>query len=196
MIKLEQNEFFKHLNNGKEVVGNSDVHKYMSILSDEAMRLSDELNNKYNPPEKVRELFFTLINKPVDETFNLFPPFYTNCGKNITIGKNVFINTGCHFQDQGGITIGNGVLIGHNVVIATLNHHPHPEKRTSMFPKPVVIGNNVWIGANATILPGVTVNDGAIIGAGSVVTKDIPKNTIAVGVPAKVIKKIDIKKDL
>lgn len=190
---MDLDKFLEHLNSGEEVVGHSDVHKFMTKLSDEAMRLSDELNNKYNPPQRVRELFFKLINKPLDETFNLFPPFYTNCGKNITIGKNVFVNTGCHFQDQGGIRIGDGVLIGHNVVIATLNHHHDPEKRASMFPKPVIIGNNVWIGANVTLLPGVTVNDGAIIGAGSVVTKDVPKNSIAVGIPAKVIKKINQK---
>ena len=97
-------KFLEHLNSGKEVPANSDILAYMTELSDEAMKLSEELNNKYNPPEKVRELFFRLINKPIDKTFRLFPPFYTNCGKNIHLGKNVFINSCCHFQDQGGIT--------------------------------------------------------------------------------------------
>lgn len=189
---MDLNKFLEHLNSGKEVPANLDILEYMTILSDEAMKLSDELNNKYNPPEKVRELFFRLINKPIDETFRLFPPFYTNCGKNIHLGKNVFINSCCHFQDQGGITIGNNVLIGHNVVIATLNHNPIPELRASILPKPVKIGNNVWIGANATILPGVTIEDGAIIAAGAVVTKNVKKNTIVGGNPAKVIKKIEV----
>ena len=185
-------EFLEYLNSGKEVIGNSDVHQYMTELSDEAMRLSYELNNKYNPPERVNELFFKLINKPINKTFRLFPPFYTNCGKNIILGDNVFINSCCHFQDQGGITIGNNVLIGHNVVIATLNHNQNPELRASIIPKPVKIGNNVWIGSNATILPGVTISDGAIIAAGAVVTKDVKKNSIVGGNPAKLIKEIEV----
>ena len=189
-MKLE--EFLRYLNSGKEVIANSEIHKYMSELADEAMRLSDELNNKYNPPQKVRELFFRLINKPVDNTFNLFPPFYTDCGKNINLGKNVFINSCCHFQDQGGITIGNNVLIGHNVVIATLNHNLAPKKRASIIPKPVIIGDNVWIGSNATILPGVVIGSGAVIAAGAVVTKNVEKNTIVAGNPAKVIKKVEV----
>ena len=185
-------DFLEYMNSGKEVVANSEVHKCMTELADEAMRLSQELNNKYNPPQKVNELFFKLINKPVDYSFKLFPPFYTDCGKNITLGKNVFINSCCHFQDQGGITIGDNVLIGHNVVIATLNHNQNPELRASIIPKPVKIGNNVWIGSNATILPGVTISDGAIIAAGAVVTKDVKMNSIVGGNPAKLIKEIEV----
>ncbi len=187
---MNLNEFLEILNSGKEVIAGSELHNYMSYLADEAMKLSDELNHKYNPPEKVRELFFALINRPVDDTFRLFPPFYTDCGKNITVGKNVFINSSCHFQDQGGIKIGNNVLIGHSVVIATLNHNQNPQLRGSMFPKPVKIGNDVWIGSNSTILPGVTINDGAIVGAGSVVTKDVPQNAVVAGNPAQIIKYI------
>lgn len=107
------------------------------------------------------------------------------------MGKNVFINSGCRFQDQGGITIGDGALIGHNVVLATLNHDFSPKKRSTMHPAPIVIGKNVWIGANATVVPGVTIGDGAIIAAGAVVTKDVPKNAVAAGVPAKVIKYLE-----
>ena len=121
----------------------------------------------------------------------MFPPFYTDCGKNITVGKRVFINSGCCFQDQGGVEIGDDVLIGQQVVIATLNHDLHPEKRASMTPKPVKIGNKVWIGAHATILPGVTIGDGAVVAAGAVVTKDVPPNTVVGGVPAKIIKEIE-----
>lgn len=189
---MDLNEFLTYLNSGKEVTAKSDIHIYMTYLAEEARKLSDELNNKYNPPEKVQELFFNLINRPIDKTFRLFPPFYTDCGKNIKIGKNVFINSCCHFQDQGGIVIGNNVLIGHNVVIATLNHDQTPKLRASIIPKKVKIGNDVWIGANSTILPGVTIDDGAIIGAGAVVTKDVKKNTIVGGNPAKIIKEIEV----
>lgn len=121
----------------------------------------------------------------------MFPPFYTDCGKNLHIGKNVFINSGCRFQDQGGITIGDGALIGHNVVMATLNHSEDPETRGNLHPAPIHIGRNVWIGASATILPGVTIGDGAIVGAGSVVTRDVPENMIVTGVPARILRPVD-----
>ena len=95
--------------------------------------------------------------------------------KNITVGKNVFINSGCRFQDQGGITIGDGALIGHNVVLATLNHDFSPEKRSTMHPSHIVIGKNVWIGANATVVPGVTIAMGLLLQQElAVVTKDVP----------------------
>lgn len=120
----------------------------------------------------------------------MFPPFYTDCGKNIRIGKSVFINSGCQFQDQGGITIGDGTLIGHSVVLATLDHDLDPEHRADMHPRPISIGKNVWIGAHATVTRGVTVGDGAVVAAGAVVTKDVPPNTVVGGVPARVIKEI------
>jgi acetyltransferase-like isoleucine patch superfamily enzyme len=107
------------------------------------------------------------------------------------VGENVFINSGCRFQDQGGITIGDGSLIGHNVVLATLNHDLHPERRAGIHPAPIVLGSNGWIGSNATVLPGVTIGDGAVVAAGAVVTKDVPANTIVGSVPAKVIRAIE-----
>jgi acetyltransferase-like isoleucine patch superfamily enzyme len=102
----------------------------------------------------------------------------------------VFINSSCHFQDQGGIFIGDGSLIGHNVVIATLNHDLNPKRRADTIPSPVRIGKNVWVGSNSTILSGVTIGDNSVIGAGSVVTKDIPPNVVAVGNPCKVLRPI------
>jgi acetyltransferase-like isoleucine patch superfamily enzyme len=102
----------------------------------------------------------------------------------------VFFNTGCSFQDRGGITIGDGSLIGMNVTIATLNHGLPLETRNTTYPSPVVIGKNVWIGSNATILPGVKIGDNSVVAAGAVVTKDVPENTVVAGVPAKAVKKI------
>lgn len=102
----------------------------------------------------LRELLSELIGKPVDETVTVFPPFTSDFGKNITLGKRIFINSGCRFQDQGGVTIGDDCLIGHNVVVATLNHDLDPSRRADTHPAPVAIGSNVWVGANATILPG------------------------------------------
>ena len=188
---MDINNFLAHLNRGESVEGGSELHRKMHELSQEALKITVELNGHYHTPEKVQELFSRLIGKPVDSTFALFPPFYTDCGKNINVGKNVFINSGCRFQDQGGITIGDGALIGHNAVLATLNHDIDPKKRSNMHPAPITIGKDVWIGANATIVPGVEIGDGAIIAAGAVVTQNVPPNVIAGGVPAKVLKKIE-----
>ena len=148
------------------------------------------LNNSYHTPEKIRELFSALIGREVDEGFGMFPPFYTDCGRNIHVGRNVFINSCCHFQDQGGIYIDDGALIGHNVVLATLNHGQLPENRHDLLPSPIYIGKNVWIGASAVVLPGVRIGDGAIVAAGAVVTKDVPPNTVVGGVPARQLKSV------
>ena len=187
---MELNAFLEHLNSGKTVEGGSEPHQLMHHISQEALRLTAEINVSYHTPEELRGLFSQLIGQPVDESFGLFPPFYTDCGKNIHIGKQVFINMGCKFQDQGGIFIDDGALIGHNVVLATLNHAIPPERRGDMLPAPIHIGKQVWIGSNATVLPGVTIGDGAIIAAGAVVTKDVPANTLVGGVPAKIIRHI------
>lgn len=163
---------------------------YAEQLFQEAIRIGMELNTKYHTPEEIRKIIAQLTGKPVDDKFRLFPPFYTDFGKNITFGKDVFINSGCHFQDQGGITIGEGCLIGHNVVLATINHDLMPENNRKNHYAPIHIENHVWIGSNATVLPGVTIGDWAVVAAGAVVTKDVPERTVVGGVPAKIIKTI------
>lgn len=191
-MEITTQEFRELMQKGTYVDAGSEIFEAFHKYSQEALKITSEINNKYNPPEKIRELFSKLTESEIDETFGLFPPFYTDCGKNIKIGKNVFINACCRFQDQGGIEIGDGSLIGHNTTIATLNHDFNPLKRQNLTPSPVKIGKNVWIGSDCTILPGVTIGDGAIVGAGSVVTKSIPTNTIAVGNPARIIKEIEV----
>lgn len=173
------------------VTDGSSEHQFMHEASQNAIRITMEINNRYHSPEALRELLSELTGEQIDSTVGLFPPIYSDYGKNLHIGKNVFINMGCKFQDQGGIFIGNGSLIGHNCVMATINHDPSPGKRGSMTFKPIHIGKSVWIGANVTITPGVTIGDGAIVAAGAVVTKDVAPRTIVGGVPAKFIKVID-----
>ena len=182
--------FLDQMNDGRVCIAGSDAHRTMSALSNRAMRITCELNGSYHEPAEVRALFSRLTREEVDETFALFPPFHTDCGVNTHIGRNTFVNGGCHFQDQGGIYIGDGCLIGHNVVIATLNHELDPARRANLVPAPVRLGNDVWVGSNATILPGVTIGDGSVVAAGAVVTKDVPPMTVVGGVPAKVIKTI------
>lgn len=169
---------------------NAERSAFANALFQEAARIGMELNTKYHTPEELREIMGQLIGKKLDDTFRLFPPFYTDFGKNITIGKDVFINSGCHFQDQGGITIGDGSLIGHNVVLATINHDLAPKNDRKNHYAPIKIGNHVWIGSNATILPGVSIGDWAVVAAGAVVTKDVLPYTVVGGVPAKVLKTI------
>lgn len=169
------------------------VYQYQRIAAQRAQRLTAELNFTYHEPEEIVQLFSRLIGKPVGEGFCLFPPFYTDYGQNITVGRHVFLNTSCHFQDQGGITIGDGTQIGHNVVLATLNHNEDPKRRRETIPAPIVIGKNVWIGANATITPGVTIGDGAIVAAGAVVTRDVPPNMVVGGVPARILREIRLQ---
>ena len=166
---------------------------YANELFQEAIRLGMELNNQYHTPEEIREIMGRLTGKEIDPTFRLFPPFYTDFGKNITIGRDVFINSGCHFQDQGGIEIGDGALIGHNVVLATVNHDLDPAMNRKNHYAPIKIGAHVWIGSNATILSGVSVGEWSVVAAGAVVTKDVPPMTAVGGVPARIIKKIASK---
>lgn len=187
---MNTQDFINQLNTGEPVLAGTETYKFMHGVSQDALKITMEMNNKYHTPEELLELFSQLIGKQVDPTFCLFPPFYTDCGKNITVGKRVFINSGCRFQDQAGVTIGDDCLIGHNAVLATLNHGMSPADRKNLYPAPIRIGNNVWLGANVTVLPGVTIGDNAVVAAGAVVTKDVPENMIVAGVPAKILKSI------
>ena len=156
----------------------------------QALQITMELNSHYHTPDQVREIFSRLTARRIDESCVLLPPFYTEFGKNLKLGKGVFINMCCRFQDNGGIEIGDGTMIGQGTTIVTLNHDLNPKMRLAATPSQVKIGKNVWIGASCTILPGVTIGDNCVIGAGSVVVKNIPQNAIAVGNPARVIKYI------
>ena len=184
-------EFKEVLKKDNYIPQGSEMHILMHRASEEAREITAQINGNSHSAKQLRDLFSELTGAQVDESFALFPPFYTDFGKNIKLGKRVFINSGCCFQDQGGIELGDGCLIGHQVVIATLNHDLSPNSRGSMTPAKVTLGKNVWVGAHATILPGVTVGDNAVIAAGAVVTKDVPANTVVAGVPAKIIKTID-----
>lgn len=186
---MEIEEFKEYVKRG-EALSSEEIHRFMNRMSDEARRITFRLNTAYHTPDEVRGLLSELFGYRVPESLRVFPPFYTDFGRNITVGRDVFINAGCHFQDHGGVTIGDGCQIGHNVVFATLNHGLSPEDRQNTYPAPIVLGRNVWVGSNATILQGVTIGDNAVIAAGAVVTKDVEPATIVGGVPAKVIRRI------
>lgn len=157
-----------------------------------AVRLSARLSAiGFDDLEGLVAAFSELIGKPVGERFMVIPPFSTDCGLNISIGRNVFINQGCHFSDLGGITIGDDVMIGPKVNIISAGHPVAPaERRNGIVAKPITIGNNVWIGAAAAILPGVTIGDNAVVAAGAVVSRNVASNTLVAGVPARVLKRL------
>lgn len=171
------------------------IAAYANELYQEAIKIGMEMNTACHTPEELREIMSHLIGKEIDESFRVFPPFYTDFGKNITLGKNVFINSGTHFQDQGGIVIGDGAFIGHNVVLATINHDLYPKNNRKNHYAPIVLKDNVWIGSNATITSGVTIGEWSVVAAGAVVTKDVTPYSIVGGIPARVLKTIDPEGD-
>lgn len=187
---MELNDLLSALDAGETIDGESPLHDVMHRTSQDALRITGELNAGYQEPARIRELLSALTGTEVDASVTLFPPLYSDFGKNLRIGRNVFINSGCRFQDQGGVSIGDDTLIGHNAVVATLNHALAPSRRADMTPAPVTIGRNVWIGANVTILPGVSIGDDAVVAAASVVTRDVPAGALVLGSPARVVRSV------
>ncbi len=169
----------------------------MSKAVRRAMRLTAELNRlSFDDSIRVRELFSELTGQKVDDTFILIPPFYTAGGLEIRVGRNVFINQCCTIYDMGGVDIADQVMIGPNVNIITTGHPLEPSRRRAYIEaKPIVIEKNVWIATGATILGGVTVGENSVVGAGAVVTKDVPPNSFVAGVPAKVIRLLECPDD-
>ena len=160
----------------------------LSIVSN-TIKLSPGLNNSTSTGE-ARKRLSEIIGTVIDESTTVFVPFFTNFGRFISLGKNVFINHACSFLDMGGITIEDDVLIGPKVNLITENHPLDPANRRTLVTKPIVIKRNAWLGAGVTILPGVTVGENAVVAAGAVVSRDVPDNTIVAGVPAKVVKSV------
>ena len=157
-----------------------------------AMRLTAELNKlSFDDAAEVRAIFSELTGQQVDETFTLIPPFYTAGGLEIRVGHKVFINQCCTIYDMGGVHIADLVMIGPKVNIITTGHPLEPsQRRAYLEAKPIVIEKNVWIATAATILGGVTVGENSVVGAGAVVTKDVPANSFVAGVPARVIRSL------
>src|SRR5580698_1615257 len=157
-----------------------------------AMAITATLNRlTFNDADEIRALFSELIGKQVDQSFSLIPPFYTAGGDEIRVGRNVFVNQNCTFYDLGGLDIADDVMIGPNVSIITTGHPLEPsQRRAATIGKPIAIEKNVWIAAGAIVIGGVTVGENSVAAAGSVVTRDVPPNTLVGGNPARVIRSI------
>jgi acetyltransferase-like isoleucine patch superfamily enzyme len=187
MSKLK--DIFEIMRSGEEV--RQDHPQYGAFMEIVASTLKEvAVMNSLGDLAEIRNKLSEIIGSKIDDSTGIFAPFYINFGKHTTIGKNVFINHACSFLDLGGITIEDDVLIGPRVNLVTENHPTDPHNRKSLLCQAIVIKRNAWIGAGATILPGVTVGENAVVAAGSVVTKDVPNNTLVAGIPARFVKHI------
>ena len=184
------NDIIERMRSGKRITETDTDLPRLCEEVEKTRQLVGELNTGYHSPDEVRALLERIWGQPLDASVRMFPPFYTAFGKTTRVGKEVFINFGCTFLDQGGITIEDGVFIGPEAKILTEGHPEEPALRHRLLVKPVVVRRNAWIGAGAMILPGVTIGENAIIAAGAVVTKDVPDNAIVAGVPATVLRTI------
>ena len=173
---------------GKDYVGSDDLYADVQ----RTMQLSAEMNTGWHTEAEVRDYLRQITNSEIDETVRVFTPFHINYGMKTRFGRDCFVNFGCTFLALGGITIEDDVFIGPHCVLATEYHPENPETRHSLLTKPIVVKRNAWLGANVTVLAGVTIGENAIVAAGSVVTKDVPDNMVMAGSPARVIREIKI----
>ncbi|MCX6217070.1 sugar O-acetyltransferase [Spirosoma sp.] len=183
-------DIFQRLQAGELLRKDDPEYARFGEVVSRTIRLCVEMNATATSVDQVRNQLSTIIGNPIDESTAIFPPFYTNFGRSIRLGNNIFINHACSFLDIGGITIEDDVQIGPRVNLTSENHPLDPTDRTTLIPRPIVIRRNAWIGAGATILPGVTIGENSVVAAGAVVSRDVPPNTVVAGVPAKVVKSL------
>jgi len=186
---MNTKDIFERLRDGEIILSNDPEAYRMREESCVTRKLLVKMNNS-TEPEEIRSFLSQIIGSEIDTTVNVFTPLYINYGKHTKIGKNVFINFDCVFLDLGGITIEDDVFIAPKVSLLSEGHPISKEDRHSLIPKAIHIKKNAWIGAGATILPGVTIGENSVVAAGAVVSKDVPANTVVGGIPAKFIKSI------
>lgn len=182
-------DIFDRLKLGEAVPMNDPEYSKIHEVVNRTIQLTYKLNSATDV-DQIRECLSEIIGSSVDKSTTVFSPFHTNFGRFIRLGKNVFVNHACSFLDLGGITIEDEVMLGPRVNLVTENHPVNPADRKALVVKPITIKRNAWIGAAATILPGVTIGENAVVAAGAVVSRDVPANTVVAGIPAKVLKKI------
>lgn len=182
------NDIFQRMRAGEPLRKEDAEYARFAEVVSRTISLCAAMNATATELDQVREKLSEIIGTRIDESTTIFPPFYTNFGQFIKLGKNVFINHACSFLDIGGITIEDDVQIGPRVNLTSENHPLDPADRKTVLLQPILIKRNAWIGAGATILPGVTIGENSIVAAGAVVSRDVPPNTVVAGVPAKVVK--------
>ena len=185
---MDANEFRKRFARGEEITTTNDLGAFMHERAVVVRRACRIINAQPLDNDTLRERIGILLGEAIDPTTTILPPVVFDAGLNVHFGARVFVNADCKFQDQGGIWIGDGALIGHNCVFATLDHDEDPARRGTLHPSSIVLEENVWIGSNATILGGMRIGAGAIVAAGAVVTRDVAPMTVVGGVPARFIR--------
>lgn len=188
-MNAQPKDIFQRLLNGEAVPFSDTDYYQIGNACNETRKLLVELNNESNL-KKIRTFLSQITGSEIEETTTVFPPFQINYGKNTKIGKNVFFNFNCTILDLGGVTIEDNVMIAPNVSILSEGHPISPAERQTLTTAKIHIKKNVWIGANASILQGVTIGENAVVASGAVVSKDVPDNVIVGGIPAKIIKQI------
>ena len=188
-MDAQHNDIFQRLLNGEAVPFNDPDYFRISNACNETRKLLVQLNAA-SDGEEIRNLIGKITGSEVDATTMVFPPFQINYGKNTKIGRGVFINSDCTFLDLGGITIDDNVMLAPKVCLLSEGHPVAANDRQTLTTGSIHIKRNAWIGAGATILPGVTIGENSVVAAGAVVSKDVPANTVVGGVPAKTIKTI------
>lgn len=183
-------DIFERLRNGESIPPADPEAHQLREATYATKELLLQMNNSADP-KTTRSLLSEITGSEIDERVTVFTPLHINYGEHTKIGKNVFINMDCVFLDLGGITIEDNVLIAPKVSLLSEGHPLAPESRQSLIPGHIHIKKNAWIGAGATILPGVTVGENSVVAAGAVVSKDVPDNTVVGGIPAKILKSIN-----
>ncbi|WP_200974505.1 DapH/DapD/GlmU-related protein [Echinicola sp. 20G] len=186
---MEKANIFDRLIKGETITSNDSERHKLTKAAYTTKKLLVSMNNSADPVE-IRNLLSEITGSEIPESTFVFTPLYLNYGRHTKIGKNVFINFDCVFLDLGGIIIEDEVQIAPKVSLLSEGHPVSSDTRHSLVPKPIHIKKNAWVGANATILQGVTIGENAIVAAGAVVSKDVPDNVIVGGIPAKIIKGI------
>lgn len=189
MSTEKPNTIFDRILSGETVSFNDPDYDQLHLQSERAISILVDLNTS-RTLDDIRRYLGELTQSDIDSSTTLFTPFSINYGKNLKLGKNIFINQNCQVLDLGGVTIDDDVMIGPRVNLLSETHPIEPESRKALIAKPIHVKAGAWIGAGATILPGVTVGEHAIVAAGAVVSKDVPDRTVVAGVPAKIIKSI------
>ena len=185
---LKEKDIFERMKAGEPIRKDDPEYSKFSEVVSKTIQRCVQMNAVATNVDQVRKKLSEIIGTAIDDSTTVFPPFYTNFGQHISLGKNVFINHACSFLDIGGITIEEDVQIGPRVNLTSENHPLDPEDRKTLILSPVLVKRNAWIGAGATVLPGVTVGENSIVAAGAVVSRDVPPNTVVAGIPAKIIK--------
>jgi acetyltransferase-like isoleucine patch superfamily enzyme len=182
-------DIFERMRNGESIPFDDPEYPRIFEAVSRTIRLSAKLNASTDI-DQIRDRLGEIIGIELDKSVTIFAPFHTNFGRFIRLGRNIFINHSCSFLDLGGITIEDDVMIGPRVNLVSESHPLDPANRKILLLNRVLIKRNAWIGAAATILPGVTIGENSVVASSAVVSKDVPDNTVVAGIPARVIKSL------